>query len=118
MKKSQKNVISRKLQGFEQSYLKARFATPESTLTAPCYRVKKFKFEQKIEKQKVPSESLFLILENNHDREFAKTASLMFAIDCKIYKLLPKYKQNYKLLARLSIRLFVWMKRSDNHKKK
>ena len=33
-----KNVISRKLQGFEQSYLEAKIATPESTLTEPHHR--------------------------------------------------------------------------------
>ena len=39
-----KNVISRKLQGFEQSYLEARFAILESTLSGPKYRVGKFRF--------------------------------------------------------------------------
>ena len=43
LKKSQ-NVISRKLQGFEQSYLKARFAILESTLNASNYKVGNFKF--------------------------------------------------------------------------
>ena len=39
-----KNVICRKLQEFEQSYWKAKFATPESTLTKPHYRDGNFKF--------------------------------------------------------------------------
>ena len=43
-KKSQKNVISGKLKGFEQSYLEAKFATPESTLTKPHYIDGNFKF--------------------------------------------------------------------------
>ena len=38
-----KNVTSRKLKETEQSHLEARFATPESTLTAPNYRFEKFK---------------------------------------------------------------------------
>ena len=37
-----KNVIFRKLQGFVQSYFKARIATPEITLT-PNYRFENFK---------------------------------------------------------------------------
>ena len=41
-----KNVISRKLQGFEKRDLEARFATCESTLTALNCRVKKFKFSE------------------------------------------------------------------------
>ena len=44
LKKSQKKVICQKLKRFEQSYLEAIFATPESTLTASNYRVKNFKF--------------------------------------------------------------------------
>ena len=44
MKKITKNVISRKLQGFEQSYLLARFVTPQSNLTALNYKVENFKF--------------------------------------------------------------------------
>ena len=44
MKKSKKNAISRKPEGFEQSLLDSRFATPEHTLKAPHYRVQKFKF--------------------------------------------------------------------------
>ena len=43
-----KNVISRKLQRFEQSHLEARLATPWSTLTIPNYRVGTSKFEKKI----------------------------------------------------------------------
>ena len=43
-KKSQKNVISRKLQRIEQPYLEARFAIFESTLTGPNYRVGNFRF--------------------------------------------------------------------------
>ena len=43
-KKIIKNAISRKPKRFEQSYLDARFATPEFTLTAPHYRVEKLKF--------------------------------------------------------------------------
>ena len=39
-----KNVISRKLQGFEQSYLEAKIATPESTLTEPHRRDGNIKF--------------------------------------------------------------------------
>ena len=46
-KKSQKNVMSGKLQGFEQSYLEAKFTTPESTLKAPHYRDGNFKFYKK-----------------------------------------------------------------------
>ena len=44
MKKSQKNIISRKLQRVEQSYLEARFAILDSTLTVPNYRVGNFMF--------------------------------------------------------------------------
>ena len=43
-KKITKNVISGKLQDFEQSYLEAKFLTPESTLTEPHYRDENFKF--------------------------------------------------------------------------
>ena len=39
-----KNVISRKLQRIEQSYLEARFAIFESTLTGPNYMVGNFRF--------------------------------------------------------------------------
>ena len=39
-----KNVIYRKLQGFEHSQLKARFAILDSTLTVPNYRVGNFRF--------------------------------------------------------------------------
>ena len=39
-----KNVISRKLQRIEQSYLETRFAILESTLTGPNYRVGNFRF--------------------------------------------------------------------------
>ena len=42
--KSQKNVISGKLQDFEQSYLEAKFLTPESTLTESRYRDENLKF--------------------------------------------------------------------------
>ena len=55
MKKSQKNVTSRKLQRFEQSYLKANFAILESTLTRPNYSVGNFRF-----------------LKNNHNLRFLK----------------------------------------------
>ena len=41
-----KNVKSRKLQGFGQSYLEARFAILDSTLTGPNYRVGNFRFLQ------------------------------------------------------------------------
>ena len=41
------NIISRKLQGFEQSNLEARFAIPDSTLTVPNYRVGNFSFFKK-----------------------------------------------------------------------
>ena len=44
IRKKTKNVISQKLQGIEQLYLEASFVTPESTLTAPNYKVKNFKF--------------------------------------------------------------------------
>ena len=47
MKKITKNVISRKLQRIEQSYLEARFAIFESTLTGTNYRVVKFRFLKK-----------------------------------------------------------------------
>ena len=43
-----KNVISRKLQRIEQSYLEARFAIFEITLTGPNYRVENFSFCEKI----------------------------------------------------------------------
>ena len=39
-------LISRKLQGFEQSCSEARLATPMSTQTAPNYRVRNFKFKK------------------------------------------------------------------------
>ena len=39
-----KNFTSRKLQRIEQSYLEARFAIFESTLTGPNYRVGNFRF--------------------------------------------------------------------------
>ena len=42
MKKSQKNVISQKLQGFEQPYSEAKLATPESTRTEPHFRDRNF----------------------------------------------------------------------------
>ena len=42
-----KNIISRKLQRTEQSYLKERFSIFESTLTGPNYRVEKSKFDKK-----------------------------------------------------------------------
>ena len=42
--KTIQNDISRKLPKLEQSYLEAKLATPESTLTAPNYRVRYFKF--------------------------------------------------------------------------
>ena len=38
-----KNVISGKLHDFEQSFLEAKFTTPESTLTEPPYRDNNFK---------------------------------------------------------------------------
>ena len=41
-----KNVISRKLQRIEQSYLEARFTIFESTLTGPNYRVGNFRFSK------------------------------------------------------------------------
>ena len=44
IKKITKNVISGKLQGFEQSNWEAKLATPESTLTEPHYRDENFKF--------------------------------------------------------------------------
>ena len=42
-----KNVISRKLQEFEQSYLEARLAILDSTLTVPIYGVGNFRFLKK-----------------------------------------------------------------------
>ena len=48
LKKITKNVTSQKLQRFEQSYLDARFATVESTLTGTKYRVGNFRFWEKI----------------------------------------------------------------------
>ena len=39
-----KHVVSRKLQEFEQSYLEANLATPQSTLTEPHHRDAKLKF--------------------------------------------------------------------------
>ena len=39
-----KNIISGKLQGFEQSKWDAKLATFESTLTEPHYRYENFKF--------------------------------------------------------------------------
>ena len=47
-------MISRKLQEFgefEQSYFEARFATPESTLTAPRYKEGAFKFKLNFEEK-------------------------------------------------------------------
>ena len=42
---NKKNVISRKLQGFEKRHSEERFATPESILAAPKYRVTTSKIE-------------------------------------------------------------------------
>ena len=42
-----KNVISRKLQRIEQSYLETRSAIFEITLTGPSYRVENFRFCEK-----------------------------------------------------------------------
>ena len=44
--KTSKNVIPRKLQGYEQSYLTARFAILDSILNASNYKVRKFKFSK------------------------------------------------------------------------
>ena len=45
--KIKESAISQKLQKIEHSYLGARFATPESTLTAPNFRVRNStKFER------------------------------------------------------------------------
>ena len=41
-RKNPNNVISLKLQGFEQSYSEARVATPESKLTVSNYRIEIF----------------------------------------------------------------------------
>ena len=41
-----KNFLSQKPKRFEQSNFEARFATPESTLTAPSYGVENFNFRQ------------------------------------------------------------------------
>ena len=41
-----KNVISRNIERFEQSYFDARFGISEKTLTAPNFRVENFKFCQ------------------------------------------------------------------------
>ena len=38
-----KNVTSRKLKALEQSYLEAKIATPESSLTISNYRIESFK---------------------------------------------------------------------------
>ena len=43
-----KNVISRKLQRIEQSYLETRFAILDCTVTVPNYRVGNFRFCEKI----------------------------------------------------------------------
>ena len=45
--KTLKNIISRKLQKTEQSYLEARFAIFESTPTGPNYRVENSRFGEK-----------------------------------------------------------------------
>ena len=45
--KTTKNVIPRKLQRIEQSYLEARFAIFESTLTETNFRVGNFRFKKK-----------------------------------------------------------------------
>ena len=37
---------SQKLQRFEQSYSEGRFATPETTMTSPNYRVANFNFSE------------------------------------------------------------------------
>ena len=42
-----KNVISRKLERFEPSHLETRFATSESTLIAPNYRLRIWNIEEK-----------------------------------------------------------------------
>ena len=60
-----KNATSRKPKGFEQSYLDARFATPECTLTVPHDRVEKLKFGYFF---------ISTIFEKNHKkRNFSKT---------------------------------------------
>ena len=43
LEKMTKNVISQKLETFEQSYLEERFATLVSTMTAPNYSLSIFK---------------------------------------------------------------------------
>ena len=40
-----KNVSSWKLKAFQHSHLESRFATPETTMTVPNYRVEKIFFE-------------------------------------------------------------------------
>ena len=55
--KNTKNVTSRKLQNFEQSYLQARFATFESTLTGTKYRVGNFGKKSHIKLMKIFSKS-------------------------------------------------------------
>ena len=73
LKKITKNVISRKLQGFEQSYLLARFVTPQSNLTALNYKVDNFKFWKLILKKSYKFSKNFLkkfkktYLENSKD---------------------------------------------------
>ena len=58
--------MSRKLQGFEQSYLETRFVTPKSTLTAPNYRVGNFRF--------LKTNLIFLkIFENHKKHHISKT---------------------------------------------
>ena len=80
-KKNNKNAMSRKAKGLEQSYLDIRIASPECTLIAPHYRVEKFKiaffisklFEKKNEKKKTP------FLQNHKDLStHTWTADLQF----------------------------------------
>ena len=46
LRKSYKNVKSRKLKGFEQSYFEERFKAPEIALIAPNFSVENFNFCQ------------------------------------------------------------------------
>ena len=66
-----KNIISRKLQGFEQSYFEARFAILDSTLTVPKYRVRNFRFLKCI------NSSFLKIFEKSHKkRHISKTTRI------------------------------------------
>ena len=71
LKKITKNVASQKLQRFEQSYLDARFATVESTLTGTKYRVGNFRFWGKINLN-----FLKIFWKNHKKRHISKTTRI------------------------------------------